>query len=129
MLDSFVIMAAGLVDPFNEAPLLDRPQSSSGGLPEFLIIIGVALILALILFLVVYLKKKGRRNRTLERAPRSIYRDAEEGKSSRDSSSGRTKVRKKRRRTHPDNLPRNPTLGETGGLPPLRPEDPAEPVQ
>ena len=129
MLDSFVIMAAGLVDPFNEAPLLDRPQSSNGGLPEFLIIIGVALILALILFLVVYLKKKGRRNRTLERAPRSIYRDAEEGKSSRDSSSGRTKVRKKRRRTHPDNLPRNPTLGETGGLPPLRPEDPAEPVQ
>ena len=129
MLDSFVIMAAGLVDPFNEAPLLERPQSSSGGLPEFLIIIGVALILALILFLVVYLKKKGRRNRTLERAPRSIYRDAEEVKSSRDSSSGRTKVRKKRRRTHPDNLPRNPTLGETGGLPPLRPEDPAEPVQ
>jgi len=35
------------------------------------------------------------------------------------------KVRvRKRRRQHPENYPRNPTLGETGGLPPVRPEDP-----
>jgi hypothetical protein len=35
---------------------------------------------------------------------------------------------RKRRPDHPDNLPRNPTLGETGGLPPVRPDEPAQPA-
>jgi hypothetical protein len=35
----------------------------------------------------------------------------------------RYRVRRRRRRGHPDNLPRNPTLAEAGGLPPPRPED------
>jgi hypothetical protein len=30
--------------------------------------------------------------------------------------------RRKRKPEHPDNWGRNPTLGETGGLPPVRPE-------
>ena len=38
-------------------------------------------------------------------------------------SSGRRR-RRKRRDKHPENLPRNPTLSETGGLPPPRPEEP-----
>jgi hypothetical protein len=38
-------------------------------------------------------------------------------------SSGRRR-RRKRRDDHPENLPRNPTLSETGGLPPPRPEEP-----
>jgi hypothetical protein len=38
------------------------------------------------------------------------------------------KVRMRRRRSrHPDNLPRNPTLAEAGGLPPAR-DEPAEPA-
>src|SRR5437773_1514475 len=40
--------------------------------------------------------------------------------------SGRRK-RRKRRPDHPDNWGRNPTLGETGGLPPARPEEPQAP--
>jgi hypothetical protein len=36
----------------------------------------------------------------------------------------RPRVRR-RRRDHPENLRRNPTLQETGGLPPLRPDEPA----
>src|SRR6266516_2864767 len=35
--------------------------------------------------------------------------------------------RPKRRPDHPDNWGRNPTLGETGGLPPARPEEPEAP--
>lgn len=34
------------------------------------------------------------------------------------------RVRVRRRRRQSEEYPRNPTLGETGGLPPLRPEDP-----
>ena len=46
------------------------------------------------------------------------------------SSSGTDgKVRRRRRREHPDNLPRNPTLGETGGLPPMRPDEEGSPPQ
>lgn len=45
------------------------------------------------------------------------------GQESRDPE--RVRVRKRRRR-HPDHYPRNPTLGETGGLPPLKPEPPPE---
>lgn len=35
--------------------------------------------------------------------------------------------RKRRRGDHPDNWSRNPTLSETGGLPPARPEEPDSP--
>ena len=34
--------------------------------------------------------------------------------------------RRRRRRSHHRHRPRNPTLAETGGLPPIRPEDPPE---
>ena len=35
--------------------------------------------------------------------------------------------RRRRRRSGHSHRPRNPTLAETGGLPPIRPEDPTEP--
>jgi hypothetical protein len=41
-------------------------------------------------------------------------------------SSGRRR-RRKRRADHPSNWGRNPTLSETGGLPPPRPEEPESP--
>jgi hypothetical protein len=43
-------------------------------------------------------------------------------------SSGRRK-RRKRRADHPSNWGRNPTLSETGGLPPPRPEEPEAPQE
>lgn len=42
-------------------------------------------------------------------------------------SARRTRVRRRRRRRSQERLPRNPTLGETGGLPPIRAEEPEEP--
>jgi hypothetical protein len=48
-------------------------------------------------------------------------------KSERIGSSGRRRHRK-RRPAHPDNLGRNPTLAETGGLPPLRSDEPPSPT-
>jgi hypothetical protein len=39
----------------------------------------------------------------------------------------RSGKRRRRRHSGRHHRPRNPTLAETGGLPPVRPEDPAEP--
>jgi hypothetical protein len=99
-------------------------HSNTGGHDVFLIL-GVGSLLALVLFFAVYLTRGKRARRAgVVRSSRVLYRQ-EPG--SGESSSGRMKIRKKRK-SHPDNLPRNPTLGETGGLPPLRPENPSEPV-
>ncbi len=46
-----------------------------------------------------------------------------------DHSHRRRRRRRKKRPGHPDNRPRNPTLAETGGLPPVRPEESEEPSQ
>jgi hypothetical protein len=96
-----------------------------GGSHDVFLIIGLGLLIALVLFFVVYQTrgKRARRNGVV-RSSRVLYKQEP---SSREASSGRVKIRK-RRKSHPDNLPRNPTLGETGGLPPLRPENPSEPV-
>lgn len=88
---------------------------------EMGLILGAVLILAALLFFwAFFLRKRPQSQRgslVLERAPRE---DPEH-----TGSSGRRR-RRKRKAEHPENMPRNPTLAEIGGLPPLRPED-AEP--
>jgi len=44
-----------------------------------------------------------------------------------DDAPPRSGKRRRRRHSGRHHRPRNPTLAETGGLPPVRPEDPAEP--
>ena len=44
-----------------------------------------------------------------------------------DAPSGSGKRRRRRRHSGRHHRPRNPTLAETGGLPPIRPEEPPEP--
>ncbi len=88
---------------------------------EMGLILGAVLVLAALLFFwAFFLRKRPQTQRgslVLERAERE---DPE-----RTGSSGRRR-RRKRKAEHPENMPRNPTLAEIGGLPPLRPED-AEP--
>lgn len=113
-----------LAGPLNASPLPDVQPSHLFGLRlrDILLVAGVALVIGLVLFLWVYLTHKNRRqHRSSQTVSKPIYRAEKESPEA--SSSNRMKVRKKRRR-HPDNLPRNPTLGETGGLPPIRPEEP-----
>jgi hypothetical protein len=96
------------------------PTDSLGGV---VLIVGIGLALATLLFVAVYLSRQKRaRRKGMVRSSRVLYQE-----SSRTSGSSNAKVRK-RRKSHPDNLPRNPTLGETGGLPPLRPEKSSEPL-
>jgi hypothetical protein len=92
---------------------------------DLLLLGGMVLVLAVTLFLFAYLTRKNRRETIALANTRPIYRDAPE-----EDSERRRYRKKRRRRSHPEFLPRNPTLQETGGLPPLRPEEkPAEPTQ
>ena len=107
-----------------------KPDRSLFRFDDTLIIVCAALGVALILFLWAYFIRKGRsrRNRTLSRGgARPTDREQSSG-----FFTGRRR-RRRRRRDHPDDRPRNPTLGETGGLPPHRPDEPAaateEPTQ
>jgi len=120
-----------MADPLDDNPLPDAPAGSlfGHGSREILLVIGVGIVLGLVLFLWVYFShKRKRHHNTSHGLSKAIYR-AEKKTPAEMAAPSRGKVRRRRKR-HEDNLPRNPTLGETGGLPPIRPDDPPpEPVQ
>ena len=106
---------------------LVAPHGQSGrifglAMRDALLVLGVLAVLALILFTWVYLTRRNPRRRA-ESGDRVLYqadqRDVER--------SGRRMKRRKKRADHPENLPRNPTLAEAGGLPPIR-QEPPEPA-
>lgn len=118
-----------------EPPVIEGQTSKLFGMNvrDVVLLGGMALVFALTLFLWAYLtRKKGRQTIALAHS-RAVYR-SEPRERDRDEDEEETERRryrkKRRRRQHPELLPRNPTLQETGGLPPLRPEEPpAEPTQ
>lgn len=120
MLTRVAFFAARTPDALSEQ-LGGREPSKLFGLSvrDIALLVGVAGLIGLTLFLWAYLARRDRR-RYLSR---SGGHHAEHAHSAppRDE---RVRVRK-RRRDHPENLRRNPTLQETGGLPPLRPDEPA----
>jgi hypothetical protein len=88
------------------------------------LILGAVLLMAAALFFwAFFMRKRPKQSHgslVVERA-RPAAKDA-------PASAGRRK-RRKRRPEHPDNWGRNPTLEETGGLPPARPDEPEGPAQ
>jgi hypothetical protein len=124
MLTLSYLLAA--LDPMDAGPVLQGEASKVFGynLRDMLLLAGMAFILAAALFLYAYITRKKRRATIGLANSRAIYRAEPE-----DDSEPRRYRKRRRRREHPEFLPRNPTLQETGGLPPLRPEEPAEPVQ
>ena len=114
MLISKLLLAA-MTDPTVDLP--PRAQTgagTSGHLRDVLIIAGVATIIALALFLYVYVTRRERRGRT-DSGSRVIYRAERRG--ARHEDPGKQRLRKRRRRRE-EFAHRNPTLGKTGGLPP-----------
>ncbi len=97
-------------------------ESATGSAPKLFgtdvtIVLGVLLAIAAILFFWAFFIRK-----RPEQARGSLVITRGE----RGSRDGRK--RRKRRADHPSNWGRNPTLSETGGLPPERPEDPEQPT-
>jgi hypothetical protein len=88
----------------------------------------IGLIILLVLVWAIFLRKRGRRRRLRHHAHHHSS-NAPEGSPAPNgdelfsSRHKRRKLRRHQRRHHP----RNPTLAETGGLPPVRPEGPVGP--
>jgi hypothetical protein len=126
MLNLMCFLATAAADPL-DGPVLEGEASKLFGhnVRDMLLLGGMILALAGTLFLYAYITRKKRRVTLGLAGSRAIYRAEPE-----EEDSERRRHRKKRRKSsHPELLPRNPTLQETGGLPPLRPEEPAEPTQ
>ena len=93
-----------------------------GNLHNILIITISSLILGVILFFSVYLYRTRRNNRPRPHK-HSAGRSEVVSMEPADESGERMRVRKKRRERIREHRPRNPTLQETGGLPPIRPDN------
>ncbi|MCI0748556.1 MAG: hypothetical protein L0Y58_24370 [Verrucomicrobia subdivision 3 bacterium] len=126
MLNKAFLMAASSTDQLpHDLPNTGPSKLLGFGVKDILLLLGVLAVIGLTLFLWVYLTRREKNGR-LSRTPRVYEND--EGMTSPDASSNeRVRVRRKRRR-EPEGLPRNPTRGETGGLPPIRPDEPAKPT-
>jgi hypothetical protein len=122
MLRQFLLLAQ--VDPKEleemKNPTLPPVHKLFGA--DITVLLGVTLgLIAILFFWAFFVRKRPKQTRGALVVERSE-------KHSREAygASGRRK-RRKRRPDHPDNWGRNPTLGETGGLPPARPDEPDAP--
>ena len=119
---NFISLLAA-INPLPDNPIPDTGPSTLFGLGarDIFLVLGVAIALGLLIFIWAYLTHKGRSHRHSGQHLSKPLEPVE--KLSPEAAALRVKMRRRRRR-HPENLPRNPTLGETGGLPPIRPEEP-----
>jgi hypothetical protein len=119
MLNAPFLLAAALAPNPDEEAIREAASRSTpvfGG--ETTWILGAMLAVAAVVFIwAIFLRKRPQTQRGSFVVTRARPEDRERG------SSGRRRKRK-RKADHPENLPRNPTLAEIGGLPPLRPDDP-----
>lgn len=125
MLTQIMLFAAQTAGELQEQLPAERPGKLFGlSLRDILLLLGLVAIIALALYLFAYgTRRKHRRH--LSRGGRQMW--GADRETQRENRPSRMRIRKKRRE-HPDFRPRNPTLGETGGLPPVRPDEPAQPA-
>lgn len=113
-----ILLAASALDGLPPTP----SQRVPAGFYDALAIVGSAFFVGLLLVLwAAYIRKPRKRGSESRREPvimPVITKTVEEVDGKR-----RTKLRERRR----DHRPRNPTLAETGGLPPVKSNDPAQP--
>lgn len=91
---------------------------------DITVVLAIALGLAAILFFWVFFI---RAKPTHARGSLVVSRKRKRGDKEPAEVDTTVRRRKRRRGDHPDNWSRNPTLSETGGLPPPRPEEPDSP--
>lgn len=103
------------VDPFENT--MPHPKAVGPAIREWLALMGAILVVAGIVILWTLLSGKSRRHRARRedrrQRRRAFRRSLEQAEKREDKPAGQ----RRRRRHH---RPRNPTLAETGGLPPIR---------
>jgi hypothetical protein len=102
-------------------------QSPSGATREFLLVLGAfVLVTAVLLVWARYFRK--RRRHHSHHHHHHHHSSSEQSVASGTDMSASAQEPHKRRRRRREHRPRNPTLAETGGLPPLRSDPPSEPL-
>ena len=111
------ILAAG--EPFTEQV---RRATQGSGLSSRDLLLGIlaSSLLALMLFIWAYLRFQKKRQKAEARDFGRLTSQSTSRSSSDDDDESPKRKRRRRRRAH---RPRNPSLQQTGGLPPPRPED------
>jgi hypothetical protein len=117
-------LLAAVTDPTPDLAPVPTPNIFGAQLRDVLIIVGAATVLGLILFLYIYLTRRDRRTHS-QTGARALYRA--EKRNNGEPEPGKRRLRKRRKQVE-EFSHRNPTLGETGGLPPLRADEPVEPA-
>jgi hypothetical protein len=88
----------------------------------------IGAVTLLLLLWAMFLRKKRRQHHTHHHSRRHTPEADGMAEAPRRRQSDPPQEKRRRRHSHRRRRPRNPTLAETGGLPPLRPEDPSEPA-
>jgi hypothetical protein len=126
MLDAALFAQLEGLNPLNPT----APVSKTGGLvvKDLLLIIGACLVLALVLFAGarLYVQSKHRRRHHGRRGRQSAAVGTQDMADAREESEERGRHRRRRRRRVREHRPRNPTLAETGGLPPQKSPPPSQ---
>ena len=116
---SFFLAQSNVINPF-EPPPLEQPIKLFGvPVRDLLLILGALIVLGLILYLWIYLARRDRRRHGTRHGNLVLAEAADH------EHHGHRRRRKRRSRSN--EMPRNPTLNETGGLPPPREDEPNKP--
>ena len=118
MLSLARLLAQAVETPLPVPPIGDG--SLSGWREAVYALIAAFVVGGALVFWAVYIRK---RPRGLSGSGSRVLHES----SDQDGEHSGRRRRRKRKDNHPDNFPRNPTLSETGGLPPVRPDDPSRP--
>ena len=128
MLTQLTLFAAQAITEFQDLPATKPSKILGLSVRDLLLLLALLAVVSLGLYLFAYLTRRKHR-RHLSRSGRDIWRSARRAQREKENEKGRSRVRiRKKRREHPDFRPRNPTLGETGGLPPIRSDEPTQPA-
>lgn len=127
MLTRVLLAAAQTAADIQQQLPAQEPSKILGmGMRDILLLLGLVAIMGLMLYVFAYMTRRNRR-RHISRSAGGRWRSEREAQKATGGGGRRFRIRKKRGE-HPDFRPRNPTLGETGGLPPARPDEPAQPA-
>ena len=116
-----------LADEITDAILASWRTSDPATRERVYIFGAIGVVTLLVLIWATFLRKRRRRRHEHHHAQHASSRAAEAAETAAPGDAAAPIERRRhRRRAGRRHRPRNPTLAETGGLPPIRPEDPPE---